>query len=469
MASATPRVDNAPSYADRRGVAGWMLFDWAAQPFFTVVTTFVFGPYFVSRMASDPVTGQSAWAWAVSVAGLVIAVLSPLLGSVADQTGYRKRWIGGLALLKISGLVALWWAAPGSDLLWVLSAFVLATVCAELSIVVNDSMLPSLAPLDRVGRISSTAWGVGFAGGMVVLVFVIGWLAEQPDSGLTLLGNPSWWGLDTALGEDARIAGPLAAVWYAVFILPMMLFTPDKRTGVPTVSAVTAGLHALRGTLAELRTRPVIFRFLMARMFYQDGVNALLAMGAAFAAALYGWSVVEVGVFGIVLNITAIFGCLLASRMDSRLGARRTVMGCLWVLMLALGLMVATGPDYTLFGWVSLTPASDSGWFNSAAERLCLFSGMLIGFAFGPVQSASRTYLAESVPAEDAGRYFGMYALTGRATSFLAPALVGLATAASASPNVGIAVIEFFFILGAIVLASLPDPDTRNASPPLQS
>ena len=159
--------------ASKKGIWGWMFFDWAAQPFFTVVTTFIFGPYVVSRMVDDPTSGQAAWAAAVAVAGLFIAFLSPVLGSIADKTGPRKPWIGLFAILKICALLGLWFATPGSSLIWVLSLFVIATVAAEFSIVFNDSMMPSLVPSKQVGEISNIAQGLGYAGGLVILFLVL--------------------------------------------------------------------------------------------------------------------------------------------------------------------------------------------------------------------------------------------------------------------------------------------------------
>ena len=215
--------------AGKLGLAGWMMFDWAAQPFFTVVTTFVFGPYFVSRIAEDPVQGQALWGYAAAAAGIVIAVLSPVLGSIADAAGPRKPWIAGFAVVQITALTLLWWTVPGTSVLWPLVLFSLATMAAEFSIVFNDSMLPRLVSRERIGRVSNVAWGLGYLGGMVVLILVVAFMAGSPDTGLTLLGLKPLFGLDPLRFEGDRITGPLSALWYLVFVLPMMVFTPDAR------------------------------------------------------------------------------------------------------------------------------------------------------------------------------------------------------------------------------------------------
>lgn len=453
--------DLAEPRASKRGIWGWMLFDWAAQPFFTVVTTFIFGPYFVSRMASDPAAGQAAWGYGIAAAGFVIAILSPVFGSIADQTGARKRWIAFFAAIKIVTVSLLWFAAPGSSLFVVVLLFSLASVAAEFSTVFNDSMMPRLVPKEDIGRISNVAWGLGYLGGMIVLIVVVAFMAGSPETGRTIIGVPPVFGLDPALGEDARATGPISALWYLVFILPMFLYTPDTGTGKRIGIAVRDGMAELRSTLAEVRRRAGILRFLIARMIYQDGVNALLALGGAFAAAMFGWSITEIGIFGIILNVVAIFGCLAASRLDTALGSKAVVMIALVLLTIATIGIVSTGPGYTLFGAWMMPGEDGGGLFGTPAEKAYIAFGLLIGIAFGPVQASSRSYMARSVSPEEAGRYFGIYALAGRATSFLAPFLVATITALSGSPRLGMAVIILFFLAGMVLLAVTPYPAHR--------
>ncbi len=443
-------------FASRRGVWGWMLFDWAAQPFFTVVVTFIFGPYFIARMAADPQSGQVAWAYGFSAAGFVIAVLSPVLGAVSDKTGARKPWIAFFAVLKITGLCLLWFAAPGANMIAVLAAFAMAMVAAEFSIVFNDSMMPRLVPRAEIGRISNIAWGLGYLGGMIVLIFVVLFLAGLPQTGKTIIGVTPLFGLDPAQGEDARITGPLSALWYFVFILPMFLFTPDADKGMPLKAALVSGLKELKTTLAEARRRKTVFQFLIARMVYQDGVNALLALGAGYAAAMFRWTITEIGLFGMILNVMAIFSCLVASRCDTRFGSKAVVMGALALLLLASLGIVSTAPEHTLFGLMPFAPSDATGLFASPAEHAYLVYGLMVGAAFGPVQASSRSWFARSIRPEESGRYFGIYALTGRATGFLGPFLVATVTAATGSAALGMAVLVLFFAVGLALTAATP-------------
>lgn len=452
--SAEPKAD-APK-TDAKGIWGWMLFDWAAQPFFTVVTTFIFGPYFVARLTDDPVSAQTLWSNVATISSVVIAIFSPILGSIADQSGSRKPWIAFFAVIKIACLAMLWFAAPGSPVLWPALFMIFASIAAEFSIVFNDSMMPRLTTPENVGRISNTAWGLGYLGGMIVLIFIVLFMAASPQTGLTIIGLPPLFGLDPATGEDARVTGPIAAIWYFIFILPMFFFTPDVKKGLPLGRAVRSGLSELKSTLRELRHRPLITRFLIARMLYQDGVNGLLILGGAFAAGMFGWATMEIGIYGIILNIVAIGGCFAAGRLDQRLGSRTMIIISLVLLLLATLGIISTEKTSTLFGLLQFSTEETHGLFSSGAEKAYIVYGVLIGLAFGPVQASSRSYLARNVTIAEAGRYFGIYALSGRATSFMATLMFSIATYATGSAHIGMATLILFLGAGLILLLRVP-------------
>jgi MFS transporter, UMF1 family len=444
----------------RRGIFGWMMFDWAAQPFFTVVTTFIFGPYFVAHFAGSPEQGQTLWGYAAAAAGLIIAVLSPVLGSIADQTGPRKPWIAFFGIIQIIGTAMLWYAVPGSNAYIPLIFFTLATISAEFSIVFNDSMMPRLVSKEQIGRVSNIAWALGYLGGMIALIFVLACMAGNSETGKTIVGLTPIFGLDPATFEGDRATGLLAAIWYFIFVMPMFLFTPDSADSgkKPLGEAVKLGLAELKETLKEVQKRAGLLRFLVARMIYQDGVNGLIILGGTFAAAMFGWKITEIGVFGILLNVAAIFGNLTASRMDTKMGSKRVVIIALILLMIALVGIVSTGVGYTLFGLLTFDAVGNGGLFDTGAEKAYIVYGLLIGLSLGPVQASSRSYMARSVSAKEAGRYFGLYALCGRATSFMAPFTVATVTALSGSARVGMATLMIFFVIGLYILWSTPYP-----------
>ena len=448
---------NAETVVAKRGIWGWIMFDWAAQPFFTVVTTFIFGPYFVARLTDDPISAQATWSNMATVSSIIIALFSPILGSIADQSGARKPWIAFFAIIKITSLCLLWYAAPGSPVILPVICMILASIAAEFSIVFNDSMMPRLTNPQNVGRISNLAWGLGYLGGMVVLIAVVTLLAANPKTGLTLVGIAPLFGLDPASGQDARITGPIAALWYLIFILPMFLMTPDANKGLPFGAAIHSGLRELKTTLRELRHRPMLLRFLIARMLYQDGVNGVVILGGAFAAGMFGWQTIETGLFGILLNVVAIVGCFAAGRVDQTLGSRNTVLISLVLLLLATVGIVSTEKGSTLFGLLQLSTDDNDSFFATGAEKAYLLYGVLIGLAFGPVQASSRSYLARNITVAEAGRYFGIYALSGRATSFMATLSFSIATTIGGSAHIGMATLIVFLGAGFLLLLRVPE------------
>jgi UMF1 family MFS transporter len=402
------------------------------------------------------------WSNTATISSVIIALLSPILGSIADESGARKPWIAFFAIIKVVSLFGLWFAAPGSPIVYPVILMILASIAAEFSIVFNDSMMPRLVGKDEVGRLSNTAWGLGYLGGMIVLITVVTLLAGNLETGKTLLGLDPLFGLDPHSGEDARITGPISAIWYLFFIIPMFLFTPDAAKGLPLAAAIRSGLRQVANTISELKIRRGILKFLIARMIYQDGVNGLLILGGAFAAGMFGWATIEIGLYGIILNVVAIFGCVIAGRVDHRIGSKATILISLTLLLLATLGIITTGPGYTLFGLLAMSTADTGGLFGTAAEKAYILYGLLIGLAFGPVQASSRSYLARSVSPQEAGRYFGIYALSGRATSFMATLFFSLITYASGSARLGMATLILFLAGGLILLIATPYPADRK-------
>lgn len=445
-------------YPPRRAVVAWVFFDWAAQPFFTLITTFVFAPFFAAALASDPAQGQALWGYATGFAGLCIALLSPLLGGIADRTGPRKPWIATFGALLVLGSGALWYAVPGSPLAVpiALSGFVLATIGAEFATTFNNAMMTRLVPPERLGRLSGTGWAVGYLGGLISLALTLGLLAADPHTGKTLAGLTPLLGLDAAAREGDRFSGPLTALWFVIFVAPMFLLTPDApRTGIPLKQAASGGVARLRATLAELPSLPGLGRFLLANMIYQDGLVALFAFGGIYGAGVFGWQTIELGVFGILLTITGTLGAFLGGKLDDAIGGKPVILGAIACLLFACLGIVSLAPDRVLFVVETIPPAAGDGLFASVPERVYLGLGLLIGLVAGPLQASSRSLLARIAPQERIGEFFGLFALAGKVTSFMGPTLVALATSVFASQRAGLAVLVAFFLLGAWLLAGV--------------
>jgi MFS transporter, UMF1 family len=412
---------------DRKAWA-WAFYDWANSAFPTVVSTFVIAAYFTQGIAPDPATGQANWGWMQTLAGVAIAVLSPPLGAVADAGGRRRLMLALCTLVMVLATAGIWFARPQpAYMAWALLCVGVATVAFELATVFYNSLLPQLAPPERLGRISGLAWGLGYAGGLVCLLLCL-FLLVQP--------NPPLFGLDRDAAEHVRATALLTAGWIALFCWPVLLALPDPAgEKLGWWQAARAGLAETRDVLRSLPHNPALTRFLIARLFYTDGLNTLFAFGAIFAAGAFGMTVDEVILFGIALNVTAGLGAAGFGLVEDRFGSKRTVLvalGC--IIALGAGLLVAQG--------------------KPAFWGLAL----LLGIFMGPAQAASRTLMARLAPENEAAAYFGLYALSGRVTGFCGPAVLAFVTGITASQRAGMATVLVFLAAGAALLARVRLP-----------
>ena len=446
MADTFTSTEDIPN-VDRKGIWGWMLFDWAAQPFHTLILTFIFAPYFASSVAADPTNGQAQWGYAVAIAGIIIAFMSPVLGAIADATGPRKPWILGFALLAAFGSFSLWWALPytgnGGAVILALVAFSIAMFGFEFAAVFNNAMMPDLVPRSKLGRLSGDAWALGYVAGLLTLVIVLLTMATNDES-KTLLGVDPLFGIDAEAKEGERATGPLTAIWFAVFIIPLMVFTPDTPRRVRVVGAVSDGLTKLFNTIKNLPNNRSMFAYLGSSMIYRDALNGLYTFGGIYAVGVLQWSIVQVGIFGILANITGIAGAMLGGRLDDRLGPKFVVSASVILLAISSMVVITLDPAHVLFVEV--------GEGSSLPDIMFYICGGLIGACGGALQAASRTLMADQAEPGRMTEAFGLYALSGRATAFLAPFLIAVFTDLSGSQRIGVMPIVALFFLSLLLL-----------------
>ena len=406
----------------------WCFYDWANSSYPTVIVTFVFAAYFTSGVAVSAEEGTAQWGAALSISGLVLALLAPILGAIADQGGGgRKPWIAFFTLLSVVAALGLWWVEP--DPRFILPALLLVAIgnaAFEFGHVFYNAMLPDMAPKSHLGRLSGWAGALGYSGGLVCLglCLVLFVMPELPI-----------FGLDKDMAEHVRITGPFVGLWFAVFALPLFLFAREQKRPFQPAGAVRAGLTSLWQTLRDLPRHGQAGRFLLARMLYTDGLNTLFAFGGIYAAGTFGMSFEEILIFGILLNVTAGLGAFGFAWMDDLVGAKATIL----ISVAAL----------TILGTAILLIDS----------RLMFYIlGCGIGIFIGPAQTASRSFMARIAPPELRAEFFGLYALSGKATAFLGPALVGWVTLMMDSQRAGMATILIFFLAGFVLLWPIRDP-----------
>lgn len=424
----------------RKAIWGWMMFDWASQPYNTLLLTFVFAPYFTSTVVADPVQGQATWGYMIAAAGLVIALLAPILGAIADTTGPRKPWISVFTFLYCIGAWTLWWATPEMDsTLFILVAFAVGLIGMEFSLIFTNAMLPDLGPRSELGRISGSGWAWGYVGGVLALFIMLLFLAEN-DQGVTLLGKAPLFGLDAVAREGTRSVGPLTAIWMAVFVIPLFLWVPDAPRKIRVPGAVERGLGELFQTIKGLGSNSSLAAYLVSSMFYRDALNGLYAFGGIYAAGVLGWSITQIGIFGIVAALSGALFAWLGGFADQRFGPKPVITLCILLLILVAVLVLGTSRQ-SFFGF----PLADG---SGLPDRLFYFCGVVIGAAGGVLQAASRTLLIHQANEDRMTEAFGLYALAGRATSFLAPISIAIMTDVTQNQRLGFLPIIVLFFIG---------------------
>lgn len=442
----------------RKAIWGWMLFDFASQPFHTLLVTFIFAPYFTSAVAADATAGQATWGFMIAAAGFVIAIMAPFLGAVADTTGPRKPWIVLFSVFYILGTVLLWQAVPQmEDVTVILLAFAIALVGVEFATTFINAMLPDLAQRDEVGEVSGTGWALGYVGGLISLFFVLLLVVENAD-GVTFLGNAPIGGLDPSSREGTRSVGPFSAIWYLVFMIPFFLWVPDAPRKKRDRGAVKVALSDLLATLKRLPSQPNFFRFLLASMFYRDAlVGGIFAFGGIFAAGVLGWSIEQIGMFGILAAFTGAIGAWVGGRADRAFGPKPVIYVSIVILVIVSIICLFTERS-AIFG-IAIDPNS------SLSDNMFYFCGALIGAAGGSLQAASRTMVVRLAHPERMTEAFGIYALTGKATAFITPLSIGLLTTYTGDRHTGIfAPIIVLFLIGIGFLVVTASEETWEKS-----
>ena len=445
----------------RKRIWGWFFFDWASQPYNTLLITFIFAPY-VKELIGDGARAQTAWGFGIGLAGFLIAILAPVLGAISDVSGNRIRWIWGFSGLYVIGSAMLWFAAPGEfNLYQTLFFFGIGMIGMEFATIFTNSMLPDLGTKEEIGRISGNGWAFGYLGGLIALVLMLVLFAEDAETGKTLIGIDPVFGLNAAEREGTRFVGPLTALWYAVFMIPFFVFVRDPKPVARPDGAVGEALSGLRRTLRNLPRTPSLFAYLTSSMFYRDALNGMYVFGGIYASGVLDWSVVFIGVFGIVAIIAGAIFAVIGGRMDARFGPKPVISVSILVLTFVAVSIVFVSRD-AVYG----VPVAE----GSMLPDITFFVfGALIGAAGGVIQSASRTMMVRQANPERMAEAFGLYALAGKATSFLAPTLIGIATAISGSQQIGVSPLIFLFLIGLILLRYVKpqgDSPTWSAPPP---
>ncbi len=393
---------------NKREVISWSLFDFANQPFSTIIVTFIYGAFFTNYIVADEHLGTLLWSTGISVTAIVVSLFSPILGALADRGGYRKLFLIFFTWISAIFSIILYFPDAG-DIYFALIVFILANISFEISTVFCNSYLPDLAGKGNIGKVSGFAWGLGFFGGLSAL-FLSLYLFPDLDS------------------EEIKRINILVGLWFILFSLPTFLFLKDKKAEKLKKIHLVDSIKSLKKTFREVIKYKTIFKFLISRLFYNDGLITIFALGGIYAVETLDFTFEEVMILGIILNIAAGVGSFVFGFLEDKIGVKRVINISLYVLIIA-----------TLIAFIS--PETNS------SKEFFWFAGVLIGLMIGPNQSCSRSLMSQLTPKEKQNEFFGFFALTGKATSFLGPLIFGFITNFY-SQQLALWVVIVFFLIG---------------------
>jgi len=388
-------------------IISWSFYDFANQPYTTLIITFIYSAFFVNYIAPNEIEGTFLWANAISITAIIVAFLSPLLGAFADETGYRKFFLIFFTLL-CSLFTALLYFPEKGDLSLAIAFVIISNIAFEMGCVFCNSYLKELSNDKNIGRVSGNAWGLGFLGGLSALFISFA---------LFDVNNP----------QEVKQICVFVAIWFVLFSLPTFIFLKDSKRTKVTKKDISSSFTSIYTTFKEIRNYKKVVNFLIARLFYNDGLITIFALGGVYAVGSLNFTMNEVLILGIILNVFAALGSFVFGSYEDKIGTRNVINLSLVTLIIS-----------TILAFVA-------PWTNYPKEVFWI-SGVLLGSMIGPNQSCSRSYMSQIIPANKKNEFFGFYALTGKATSFLGPLLFGLITKFYSQQMALLSVVVFFII-----------------------
>lgn len=467
MSGAIPPSDDA-AYVPATGRAlgkkgiGWGIFEFARNPYYNVIVISIFAPFFAANVVGDGANGQSVVAITIAIAGVIMAVCAPIIGSMMDRGGYMKPPLAILVLLLSLTSMGLWFVKPGAPGSIILGVSLMATGYIIYSIleIFHNAMLSMSARPSSLSAVSGIGLAMGNFAGLFMLL-AIGHYFAGNDGPLVPIGTENY--------EHLRISGPIVAVWFLVFVTPFFLLMPDIqktperswRKSARDVFAtditeegqerlLTKGVNYVKELF---RLNPNVMRFLVGRMIYADGIGALLTLGSVYVGGFLGWSASQLIFYNVVGGFCAVIGALSAGFMDKVLGPKKSLIIELSVLIGVLAFQLSITKDAILFG---LVPSGHIVWeggiFPTLTDLIYFLMIFPAGIMLGACISSSRYMLLHIAPPKQIGQFFGFYAMAGSVTIWVAPLAVGVITWLTGDQRIGMSGLGLLFITGLWII-----------------
>ena len=399
-------------------IFNFALYDFANSAFTTIIITFIFSTYFAKQIAPNPVLGQSYWGWTIGITGVVVALIGPLLGTIADKKNYSEFFIKIFTIICISLTCLLWFSKPSEKyLIYTLFIVGLANIFYELSLIFYNSTLKKISESNNLGKSSGFSFALGYIGGIIVLIICI----------TIFIDNDSLpFGLSKENSENVRATSILVAFWYLIFSMPFLFNL--KKTNKNVIEEKINYTKNFKELIWDKGLNN-IGKFLLARMLYADGLNAIIIMGGIFAVGVFSLEIKDLLVLSVLMNITAFIGAIVGGYANDRFSSKSVI----------------------IFSLIGLILSSSIILFLKS-KVIFLFFASINGFFIGPVQSASRVFMTKSIDENNQASGFGLFALSGKLTSFIGPLLVSTITYISNSQKIGFSSAIALLLIGLLVL-----------------
>ena len=399
-------------------ILNFALYDFANSAFTTIIITFIFSTYFAKQIAPNPVLGQSYWGWAIGTTGILVAIIGPILGSYADKKNFTEFFIKLFTIICISLTTLLWFSKPSEKyLLFTLIIVALANFFYELSLIFYNSILKRISKPSDLGKSSGFSFALGYIGGILILIICIKIFIDN---------DVLPFGLSKENSENIRATSIVVAVWYLIFSIPF-LFSLKKKIN-NKIELSSDNIKKIKDLIWNNGLNN-LGKFLIARMLYADGLNAIIVMGGIFAVGVFNLEIKDLLILSILMNVTAFIGAIVGGYANDKFSSKSVIIFSL------LGLIISS--SIILF---------------VKSQLFFLIFAAINGFFIGPIQSASRVFITKSIDENNQASGFGLFALSGKLTSFIGPLLVSTITYISSSQRIGFSSAIILLLIGLLIL-----------------
>ncbi|HOJ08275.1 MAG: MFS transporter [Ignavibacteriota bacterium] len=391
----------------------WTLFDFANTSFSIVVVTFVYAVYFKKVVAEGKPIGDLFWSIGTSLAMIITAIISPVLGAIADYSAGKKRFLLFFTLLCIAATSLLFFIGRG-EVFWGVVLFVLANIGFEAGLVFYDSFLPEITEPKNFGRVSGYGFAMGYLGSLATLAIIYPFIQA----------------------EMIKESFPVAALFFLIFAIPLFVYLKDNRKiKSEKVSYFNIGVSRVWNTISNLKNYKNLAIFLLAYFFYIEGVNTIIFFSGNYASTTLGFTESELLIFFLTVQTTAIAGSVILGIIADSIGQKKTI-----IITLIMWLVTV------LFAYL----AQDKSSFYIV--------GLIAGAAMGSSQSTSRSLMSKLTPPEKKTEFFGFYSFFGKSSAIIGPLVFGFVSFISGDQRLAIFSIGIFFLIGLIILLWVNDP-----------